>query len=844
MKKVMVARGKGMKHLLLAVAVSFAMPYMSLAAYEDYVYMEATDGYTDSTSFNTAGKWSDHEPPSPTKKYYVPVGIDLRTPNTNVTDYVFGGSELVLAGAINPLSRMNSIATITNLVMLGGSRIYYSGQKTAIQGTAHVQDSSLSNPANVASGMDLGETFSFWVQELGFDFVGAADQVLKVRQYGGVENKANTLAVFAFTHSLSNFLGTLVIAKKSWLSITGPCGGPVNVESSGRLCSAYFHGNSANDFLPEHYWAFNHPEIPTLTLAAGGELELYTNTTVTAGDCTMGNGAKILVHVDKNSGTTGLFTVTNSLTVSGKVAVNIKCTLSELPLSAPTTNVFMRLAPSAANALTEDDIEVSGGIFVAALPHWIVGSRLLGDGSREFFVTRRAIVKMLRTENIETKGYSQFNCATNASGLPYWSDGAAPSPEKDYYSDISGSLSSPDGETVPTFAGASLTVRSSTSIMTGNKAPMRGIRVDDFHPYGAGLLKVWQGTTYPDSYELVTYLLQGKKLTLYGEAGSWILRPFGNKLLRIENEFFGNGSLTVTTEEAASAEANVRGTVELTGLNTNWTGSISVTMTSHYRADRSGSKDVPSEIAHAALIVRDGRNLGGPLKEFKYNSLSMNQMSRLRAVADVSLDQANRGVLISGMARFDVDAGKMLSIRNPLTLKGRMRKQGAGTLALGGSLRFINGAEDTAPLAGTNVMELAAGALKPLATNAFDGAAIEITNATAKILFDIAPEADGLREYGLLNTKWATPLTLSGAATSINVEFDKTGHELAPPEMRWSVGLFTVSTEALAEDIAGKVNATSPYTSSRVKCSYAQNALGSWTVTATFTPRGLGVYLR
>ncbi|MBR4654346.1 MAG: hypothetical protein IKO72_13380 [Kiritimatiellae bacterium] len=833
----MLQRRYGMLLVLVAAAASLPVG----AAYEDYVKMLTSDNLGTTFSFNTLGKWDDTEGPTAGKKYYVGPSIIISTPNNNDGTVTFAGDELCLAGTLWHLTVQHGVSEVTNLVMLGGSKFHVSAHKSPILGTAYIREAA-TKPVNMDSSLGILE--GVWVTEVGFNFIGDSDQKIALVNASDKVEKPSSVAEFAFTGDMSRYFGTVDIPERTSLAMVGTLNGTVRVAFGGKYRTWFKHGSAESAYYYECFNVYSNAAISRLEVDTGGKIEVSTSNTLTVGTLDLADGVTITAF------TNAQVHVTNSISISG--VVTLHCPAMKLKESAenvldnseigppPRYDVFV-IASNATGTVTKEmfrpvyALTETDSVF-GNLPHLIVEVETKADGTRIVYVTRREIVKLLRTEDAGDKTHSQLNCASNAAGQAYWSDGAAPTPGKDYYVDISSTINIPVTNSPLVFAGSSLTLRSSTGISTGNKANLPKLSFEELYTVGGQTL-VYGGTTYPDTYGLISQPIIGGTFWL-SSIVSHTLCSYGGKLLRVSSEVRGKGDLYAKT--MAASKTGAYGSIELTAINTNWTGSLIVSVNNHSNADRT----VPSEKYFTTFIATDGRSLGGPLTKFKPGALTVQQMCQLRVKEDMTLDQTNRGVMAKGMARFAIEQGKTLSIMNPLTMSGLLRKEDAGTLALGGQMLFIDGDAATAPVEGTNTILLANGYLKPLSTNAFDGAAIVVTNGDAGIVFDVEPADEGVKDFGLYDVKWNAPVTLSGQATKLNVSFDKSASPSAPPQERWTLGLFTVATESLADGIMDAIKVTSPYQGYRVVRKKSQNECGSWTISATFARVGTSVILR
>ena len=164
------------------------------------------------------------------------------------------------------------------------------------------------------------------------------------------------------------------------------------------------------------------------------------------------------------------------------------------------------------------------------------------------------------------------------------------------------------------------------------------------------------------------------------------------------------------------------------------------------------------------LTVRayDQKNFGGPIPSGAtapvYDALTVRDNQVLKAVRNnenngtVTFDEPSRGIYVPWRGRLAADSDATLAIKQQVTYAGRIQKIGKGTLALGGTAKFTGKLHDTPYdgdtfLAGTNELDIAEGALKPLNTDAFAGVAVIFSNATTLVINPTADET--VKQYGL-----------------------------------------------------------------------------------------------
>ena len=239
------------------------------------------------------------------------------------------------------------------------------------------------------------------------------------------------------------------------------------------------------------------------------------------------------------------------------------------------------------------------------------------------------------------------------------------------------------------------------------------------------------------------------------------------------------------------------GFVEFCGANTNFTGKVLLACKDFTKP--TSADYTPRETNRVEVIVSDGRNLGGALPAFAYDALRIRDWSLLKVTNTTAFAETTRGVFVDWMGCISVADGKTASFAAPFTFGGVLKKQGPGTLALGGTApKFATGTLNNytigdEPVEGTNVVNVAEGAIKPLSAAAFDGLELRFAeNAMLKV--DVDPADADLKAKGLVNVKWATPF-VAPAGGQIAVGFD------APDENvrgEYEVAVCTVPKAAVA----------------------------------------------
>jgi hypothetical protein len=287
-----------------------------------------------------------------------------------------------------------------------------------------------------------------------------------------------------------------------------------------------------------------------------------------------------------------------------------------------------------------------------------------------------------------------------------------------------------------------------------------------------------------------------------------------NKItLRLDGPITGTEGSTIKIQSLSGSTDACRGWVELNGENAGYLGKIKVT------------SNVPQNVDYndfASLIVTDASNLGGARSEFAYDALTLERYGQLDVRESMILDEPTRGVFVSWIGRMLVAEEKELAIKQQLTVNGKFYKEGAGTLALGGDLRFLefetnfvesvdkDGLSKVVTNITSTVVEtipndaanrtfyVMGGKVKPLTAYALDGLDVVFSNKTSKLdvglALDIKSTDEELCAKGICNVKSPAPFAF----------LDDDAQKKAPiylecndetPETEYSFNVMTVKAE-------------------------------------------------
>ena len=327
---------------------------------------------------------------------------------------------------------------------------------------------------------------------------------------------------------------------------------------------------------------------------------------------------------------------------------------------------------------------------------------------------------------------------------------------------------------------------------------------------------------YAGNYDnLKLYAAEASDVTFHGDI--YIVRELKTRIynshcLTFDGEFHGAGNLLLTSGNPAGTSTYSgpqRGDLSLLRKSEDFTGKVEIT------SDTAASRRVwNADERYPHVWYADPKCFGGPLAAFAYDALTITKMARLITTNNAVFSDTTRGLYLTDIAQLETpEADDSLTLLQPVTVNGSVYKQGAGTLAMGGELKFLDaeGAlTDTPPdNAAKRTLCVQGGTLKPLAADALNGLDIVFSNsvnvagvnvADVALAIDFDTEDADLRAYGLRNTKTLTPLALSLAdgATKVPVKLlsDVTGGTL-------SGAVMTVKSE-IAEATFAKLDLQKP----------------------------------
>lgn len=622
------------------------------------------------------------------------------------------------------------------------------------------------------------------------------------------------------------------------LRFTGAFSGNTGVELSVQGLSSNFYVKLVGDMsgyqgkisVASGAFLLGDSELPGLvSLSSNTRFGVeQSDDTCRIGSFAIGNGVLFEVPVSGTEETNGMIVVTDTYEQSGVA------TIALTTLNGPLGRVpVLRLAEGCSGDLDEQNFVFGGlapgngksptfdGVCLAGRQPSLIVEK--SNGVQTLYVDFGApLVRLVKA------GGSDNASASNPSVLnaTAWSDGMTPHGGVHYL--IGGTTAKTPMQLAYTndytFPGLSLLVETNASIVSVTKNLTLTNLIFRGSTAGVQWLNTYQSATGSGNNNSIR---GGVMWTTTETSGDRIFfRCYFNQILEIASELKGNGNLEFSGSAGSSYPC---GTYVLSGPNTNFAGTIHITMPS----GTSQGKIVPSFVNYETLRFSEGRNLGGVLPDFNPKALVVDQMSKVEPTADVMLSEPTRGVYVGNMARFSVAAGRTFCLMCPLAVHGHLYKEGDGCLELGGELHFGEGGMDDLPTVGSNLLTIAGGVFRPLSSGCIDGLTLVCSNETA-VALNAAPINADIKKFGIRNVKTNVPFQ-----GTIPVSLSVQG-EIGDA---YRVPICTVKTE-IAAMVKTQLSVRFPQYRHWISIASVDNGDGTTTLVAQCSPKGFVVSFR
>ena len=715
--------------LMAQAAVAGWDPVTRTYDHTGYVSLKEKVNESGSTaSFEAGTNWEDGNPPEKGKCFYVPASSSLRMLNTCKTP--FKGDVLATAGASTWQGATASIPVYH--LLSGASFTFYNALETFTNGVWTLYPTDPAKVVNLSWSPSGSPADSMGVKFKDMTIKGDAETELDFTNNSSLDWGGLYLTA---PIDFSEFYGTLRFKVKTpatqYTKFTPAKGAPFDFPGTFSMCA-----NSIID-------ASDATGIAVASLTVGN-LSVETNVTFNV-------AASLEAETVRTLTVTGAYAHAGPLTVAMPSSVDLAKITDTVP--ARTLMPFRQKIPDGAGEdplFALDDFRLVGAVETYGLPtlSWSVDRK---DGYDSLCCSSKPIV--LKVSASDGSGVSSL---TNKDA---WTDHALPHDKADYlvFNEFrTPTCENPDGDDkyLWPFPGDSLVIGSKQG-QNGSlsmTSPIKRFSVDK--------LVLAENTTVV-TYSSLGHIIAPKIETYRSISSSHTkyvtLRVYNKSSIILDGEISGEVGFFCQYR----GNNFPPGWISMSGLNTNFTGKILMAC-QFYNNSTPHAQYTPRETNRVEVVVADGRNLGGALPEFAYDALRIRDWSLLNVTNTTEFAEPTRGVFVDWMGCIGVADGQTATFRAPFTFGGTLKKQGAGTLALGGTVpKFATGKTDVytvgdTPVADTNVVLIAEGAIKPLSSTAFDGLELRFAAGT-KLKVDVDPRDADLKAKGLVDTKWSTP---------------------------------------------------------------------------------------
>ena len=438
-----------------------------------------------------------------------------------------------------------------------------------------------------------------------------------------------------------------------------------------------------------------------------------------------------------------------------------------------------------------------------------------GDGLSTLYLKQHGKVVTL-TSDTDNPATSAF---AHGDG---WSDGLAPSPDKDYFVDGKAIWGYPDAGNP--FGGHVLAMRGGTFLLNDT------VNIPDFRTVGT-FGNVHIAGNGKNLYGHITHNPDTTNPLIFSEGAN---RTFG-----LFAEIEGNGR--VDFMHTGSSRKPV--TFWIGTANRNFTGRIC------FYSAHPGYTDW-SICAKIGFTNVDA--LGGPMKSWTYNGHTLEHYSQLEPSGGPhTLNRKNCGLFVNGSGTIVVGNFTLLE---RITWNGTLRLFGGnaanpGKFKLGGEAPFFTDDGGRTPVAGNNRLWVNVATLVPLSSEVFQGVNVDFS-ANMGVEITVPELSDsGLGRYGMHNTLIDNPFTFADEQLKVSI-VDPNGSTTPSVQTRRgkvkvTVPICTVNATAAAT-LRGKINlASQPYTNANIQyIEEVENQDGSITFRAKLIEGGMSVSIR
>lgn len=684
-------------------------------------------------SFEHGEHWSPQGVPEPGKAYWVGPGLTIKPPTGNNTYSSFAGGSLTVEGTLS--FGMTAGTTIDHLRLMPDSTVVYSSQPLIISG-CHVKiEGTREHPVSVdvarSSDARSSSSYGAWTGSI----YGDSDSYVKYTFSTKKPAMPLRLGASNAELDLSTMYGT----------IRAECKSP--------------------DSCVYDPWVVLYPQMVLpgrLEIGDGVTLVKYSKTTTAVvNELSLESGSMV-----SNAW------ASDFLTVTGKLELAEGARYCARGYAQPTSTqydkadyIFFSLSDEAAKAENLPPLE---NLVVSDLPDESTGFNFWGLDRYGYFAETNGSVSLAYKSGRPKHSLTQEAKAVNHSesgftNVAYWADGRLPYGNENAVLGKNAVVPYPMGEYA--FPAGGLVIADVTFSMNNSHFAVSNI-------FMTGASPTIRNSDYADSsgtklHGNSTLRLKAEYLGVYGTKNYF--SPYNGRLMIVDCPLYGNGGIFIQTASGGYQH----GAVKFTSPNTNFTGRVTV-------SSLVNGKCPENLLCVSGLVVRvfmdDARNLGGAMATDTYDGLSVRSDAIICGEKSLTFDQPNRGVFVSGRARFVMleENDDTLTIANPVTFGGEFlfgndcptvskayTGAGSGTLVLGGAAKFYDPGTrlvGETPVASSNKLTMVVGRLRPAATGALDGVAVKFGEESEGLELDWNA-SDELKATGFYSVKELSSLT-------------------------------------------------------------------------------------
>lgn len=301
-------------------------------------------------------------------------------------------------------------------------------------------------------------------------------------------------------------------------------------------------------------------------------------------------------------------------------------------------------------------------------------------------------------------------------------------------------------------------------------------------------------------------------------------RPYQDVFLWLNANISGDGAMQFRQRGAF----HLGGYTYLSGDNSNFTGEM---WTNDFAEPDAG---YDTSASATKIAFSDIKNLGGERKSFDAVALKLVGHNALYPLCDVTLDTLTRGIAFRGMTYILMDADTTLTVKQAMTIRGKVIMEGKGKLVLASAeaqkLGFFNEniARGDTPFADYNLFDVTNGYLKVTSKWAADGFALTFKK-NGKLLVGLNQTAD----TAYYNVKGTTASDASDGKIPVAFESPVAGKEA----MDYQAVLAT-SKSQLSFNVAERPRGYG------IKIEESTDESGNYVYTATVAKKGLLIFIR